>query len=182
MRNSPFMKKRQPQQSLLHNPLRQLSRKSFVEGTRVEIIGYTRPQQLQHKTFMPSIGPTNLGEIRHRHQILVTRLVCVCCSRESLQNGRFSIRTFWLRHRYLDSDVHSISIARQSAQSTQRERERRTSYRVQPTPSNNPPNPIYAKCDIFFPWYPRNNLPDEQDDSHLVGSDGEVRHKCHSDV
>lgn len=116
MRNPSFMKKSQPQQSLFHNPLRQLSRKPFVEGMRVEIIGYTRPQQLQHKTFVLSIGPTNLEKILHRHQILVTRLVCVC-SRDSSQNGRFSILTLWLRHRYLDSNVRSISIARQSAQS-----------------------------------------------------------------
>lgn len=126
MRNSSFVKKSQPEQSLLHNPLRQLSRKSFIVGMRVEIIGYTRPQQLQHKTFMPSIGPTNLEKILHHHQILVTRLVCVCCSRESLQNCRFSIRTFWvwLRYRYFDSNVHSISIARQSAQSNRRERKK----------------------------------------------------------
>lgn len=129
MRNPSFMKSSQPQQSLLHNPLRQHSGKSFVEGMRVEIIGYTRSQQLQHKTFVPSIGPTDLEKILHHHQILVTRLVCVvCCSRESLQNRRFSIRTFWvwLRYRYLDSNIRPISIARQSAQSnTEREKEKK---------------------------------------------------------
>lgn len=152
MRNSSFMKKSQPQQSLLHNPLREHSGKSFVEGMRVEIIGYTRAQQLQHKTFMPSIRPTNLEKILHHHQILVTRLVCVVCSRDSLQNCRFSILTLWLRHRYLDSNVHSISIARQSAQSnlyiTERGGERpniprRPHRRITP-PTQFMQNPIFS--------------------------------------
>lgn len=125
MRNPSSMKKRQPQQSLLHNTFREHSGKPFVVGMRIQVIGYTRSQQLQHKTFMPSIRPTNLEKILHHHQILVTRLVCVCCSRESLQNGRFSILTLWLRHRYLDSNVHSISIACQSAQSNRREKKKR---------------------------------------------------------